>query len=409
MERNEDKGPRLSPDFPEKLGRLAKVDILVEHRDGTTEVISGLPDSSPVLFHDEFREELKNASAGRDFPLLSRDERDIYFSAIHSGGDVYYIGPMSTRRQKKSDERLFYRSHGIRSEETPSLRFFSFEDVLSITELLDEVLTGRTWKETELLYLNHLNRFDRGILQKDRQLFLEREEEANEDEEVWRHTYREERQLMDAVREGRIEDALRLSRMMDEDGGRLSERDLEHWRNLAIVGIALVSRAAIEGGLPPQTAYRISGYYIGKCDQQVSATHLLGLRDYAIRELTERVHERLNRSRTSSYTETCKTYIARHYREKIYLEDIAHELTISPTYLSKLFRKETGMRLQDYIIRIRVERAANLLRYSDRTLADIAQYVGFPSQSYLGKMFLKEMHATPGEYRNRHRTAEWGK
>ena len=86
--------------------------------------------------------------------------------------------------------------------------------------------------------------------------------------------------------------------LVDEDDGRLSAKDLEHWKNLAIVGITLCSRAAIEGGLSPQSAYRISGYYIGKCSPQTSATQILGMRDYAIRDLAERVRERQKKQET---------------------------------------------------------------------------------------------------------------
>ena len=77
----------------------------------------------------------------------------------------------------------------------------------------------------------------------------------------------------------------------------------------------------------------------------------------------------------------------KHYREKIYLEDIAEALGISPTYLSKLFKKETGQCLQDYINEERVFRAANLLIYSELSLTEIAEYVHFPNQSYFGKIF----------------------
>ena len=101
--------------------------------------------------------------------------------------------------------------------------------------------------------------------------------------------------------------------------------------------------------------------------------------------------------------------MSRHYREKLYLDDIAEKLGISPTYLSRLFKRDTGIRLQDYIVQVRVERAANLLRYSDQTIAEIAQYVHFPSQSYLGKAFRREMHMTPKEYRTRYQTVEWQK
>ena len=99
--------------------------------------------------------------------------------------------------------------------------------------------------------------------------------------------------------------------------------------------------------------------------------------------------------------------MGKHYREKIYLEDIAENLGVSSTYLSRLFRKETGICLQDYITEFRVERAANLLIYSNESLPRIAEYVNFPSQSYFGKVFKKYKQMTPRKYRELHKPREF--
>ncbi len=397
------------PDIRETLRKFAlvtKIDLLLESPGGI-DCLGGVPDDNPVMKNETLRETLKTGSAVSDHAFMMRDAYEVYFSAIKTADLICYIGPLSSLRQDKPAERRFYRSYGIDPADVRSLRFFTLQEILYIVELIDQILTGRTYKETQLLFLNHLTKIDPDARTREQALFVLREDDENEDDETWRHTYREERKLMDAVREGRIEDALRLSRAMDDDTGRLSNRDLTHWRNLTIVGIALTSRAAIDGGLSPQDAYRISGYYIQKCDAASSATQLLGLRDYAIREMTTRVQEKLAQKRTSTYTETAKTYISKHYREKILLDDLAETLGISPTYLSRLFKKDTGMQFQDYISKIRVDRAANLLKYSDRSLAEIAEYVGFPTQSYFGKIFKKEMSMTPKAYRDRFKASEW--
>jgi AraC-like DNA-binding protein len=80
---------------------------------------------------------------------------------------------------------------------------------------------------------------------------------------------------------------------------------------------------------------------------------------------------------------------------------------ISENYLSRIFAKETGEKLQDYIVRVRVEKAENLLRYSDVSIAEIAAYVNFPSQSYFGRVFRKYTGDTPGNYRNKWKPTEF--
>ena len=101
-----------------------------------------------------------------------------------------------------------------------------------------------------------------------------------------------------------------------------------------------------------------------------------------------------------------RDYIRKHYRETIRLEDMAEALGISPSYLSRLFHRETGMCLQDAIAEVRVHRAAELLLYSGLSLSEIAIYVHFPNQSYFTKVFKKIMGTTPMTYRSQNGTSE---
>ncbi len=244
-------------------------------------------------------------------------------------------------------------------------------------------------------------------LSKDKSRFLLNEEEVDDLDDTWRHTYKQEQDLMEAIKSGRTDDAVRQTRLMDKDSGRLSQNELEHWKRLTIIGISLSTRAAIEGGLPPKDAYRISGYYISKTDNYKNPEDLLEMRDMAIRDLTSNVEARLSQKKYSIYTKQCMDYIEKNYRTKIYLDDIADTLGISPSYLSKLFKSESGKNIQDYLVEVRIERAANLLKYSDEPLPLIAQYVNFPSQSYFGKVFKKYMGVSPKVYRDQNKTANW--
>lgn len=236
--------------------------------------------------------------------------------------------------------------------------------------------------------------------------YVLKEEEENDDS-AYRHTYYEEQLLMEAVKEGRTEDAVRIVTKMDADHGRLSADETRHWKTLAVIDIALCARAAIQGGLPPETAYRISGFYIRKCDASTEITRFLHYRNRSMEELTERVLKLRTKPDASRYTERCKDFVRKRYREKICLSAIAADLGVSAEYLSRLFHKETGTTFQEYVNRMRCERAASLLAYSDKTLSEIAEYVHFPSQSYFGKMFKRFYGVTPGEYRNRIQSKEF--
>lgn len=123
-------------------------------------------------------------------------------------------------------------------------------------------------------------------------------------------------------------------------------------------------------------------------------------------ELTNQVQRKMSR-KTSSYVERCKEYVEKHYKEKLYLTDIAEQLGLSETYLSRLFKQETGEQLQNYIVDVRLERAANLLKYSDESISNIAEYVNFPSQSYMGKLFREKFQLSPKKYRELYAPREY--
>ena len=108
----------------------------------------------------------------------------------------------------------------------------------------------------------------------------------------------------------------------------------------------------------------------------------------------------------STHVARARDYIRKHYRETIRLEDMAEALGISPSYLSRLFRRETGACLQDAIAEVRVQRAAELLLYSRLSLSEIAIYVHFPNQSYFTKVFKKVMGTTPMTYRSQNSASE---
>ena len=315
------------------------------------------------------------------------------------------MGPMCSEKRSAMKRRQLYESYGIDASSARSLPSFSLSEIRNMILLTNSALKNGNLGNEELMHLNQIISVGEKNFYTEQVSFVLKEEAENDDI-AFRHSYYEERLLMQAIREGRAEDAIRLAENMDRDTGRLSAAEYGHWRNLAIIGISLCTRAAIEGGISPEEGYRLSGYYIQKCDTTQDPAHLLHYRNRAIEDLTVRVRQHLEKPRGSGHVERCKDYVRKHYREKIYLEDVAEALGISPTYLSKLFRKETGQCLQDYINEERVFRAANLLIYSRLSLPEIAEYVHFPNQSYFGKIFKQVKHMTPKEYRDRYTPTE---
>ena len=92
-------------------------------------------------------------------------------------------------------------------------------------------------------------------------------------------------------------------------------------------------------------------------------------------------------------------YIADHYMENLNLSVLAATAHISPCYLSKLFKKETGKTLSDYITEYRVAKARDLLVYEEKKIIEIANMVGYESPNHFSRLFKKYEKITPSEYR----------
>ncbi|WP_027085223.1 response regulator [Cohnella panacarvi] len=102
--------------------------------------------------------------------------------------------------------------------------------------------------------------------------------------------------------------------------------------------------------------------------------------------------------------ETVKAYIAQHYTEELELNRLAEEVYLTPSYLSKLFKTETGETITDFLISVRIDRAKDMLR--DRSALktyEIGEKVGYADPAYFNKVFKKVVGCTPREYRDRTR------
>lgn len=361
------------------------------------------PEGNPLYVNEKLREIMKEGAKTQNFPFIYRDKYGVCFGCIRKEEEIFYFGPLSLEMQDRVQQHYFYSFYGIDRSMEKKLRRFTLAEIINFTQLLAKLFTGIEYTSEELEKTSYLEETYKNEIDKEEIRFQIKTEE----EEIYHHTYLEERKLLDCVREGRVEDAVEKSRNMDAQLGKLSSKESNHWKNVCIVAITLCTRAAIESGVSPHIAYQISDFYIQKCDGCQDVLQAIQYRNRAVERITLEVKQNLEKKHISSYVEQCKDYVAKHYREKIYLDEIAEILGVSSSYLSRLFRKETGICLQDYITEFRVERAANLLIYSKEPLPRIAEYVNFPSQSYFGKIFKKYKQMTPGKYRELHKPREF--
>ncbi|WP_040948395.1 response regulator transcription factor [Gorillibacterium massiliense] len=105
----------------------------------------------------------------------------------------------------------------------------------------------------------------------------------------------------------------------------------------------------------------------------------------------------------SSVIKRVAQYVEEHIREDISREEVAASVYLNPAYLSRLFRKETGESLSDYIMKEKIDLAKNMLAYSNEKVSSVAEALGYSHFSYFAKIFRRSTGMSPQEYRKMYR------
>lgn len=96
-----------------------------------------------------------------------------------------------------------------------------------------------------------------------------------------------------------------------------------------------------------------------------------------------------------------KEYLDLHYGEKITLDDLSTRFYINKYYLTRIFKEQFGIPINQYLQQIRITHAKQLLRFSDKTAEAIANECGFESVHYFSRTFKKIEGLCPSEYRKK--------
>lgn len=231
-------------------------------------------------------------------------------------------------------------------------------------------------------------------------ILLENYRFRNSENNLMRLPMEREAALLEIVRQGDWKKAkeskgiLWLQKHLGETA-RDPKKNMEYY---TAAGIALESRAAIDGGMEPEDVYDLSDVLMQELEKAETMEEIDEIYKLSLVAFAKGVS--YARKKSSSYViEQCKIYISRHIFQKIMLGDIAAYTGLSEKYISRLFAEKEQITIRDYIQREKSKVACNMLMYSDRSIAEIAQYIGFQTQSNFGVIFRKWMGMTPSEYR----------
>lgn len=213
--------------------------------------------------------------------------------------------------------------------------------------------------------------------------------------------YESENRILDAVARGDEEAAIEAMHQHSRFtyGGRF-EGTLYRQKNKMIVLNTLLRKAIEPSKVHPYYIDAISSKYSRIIEEanevpnemmwQMTRDYCAYVRRYSLKEYSPAVQKVMN-------------YVNLNVAEPLTLKNLAAMCFISPSYLSALFKQETGSTLIDYINTQRVNRAAQLLVQNNHTIAAVAEEVGILDVNYFTKIFKKTLGVTPTRYRREHK------
>ena len=156
-----------------------------------------------------------------------------------------------------------------------------------------------------------------------------------------------------------------------------------------------------------QQAIKLEAYdYILK--ESMEETNIIALLERLKNKLDEeqytnnqyvKVTKFLERTNSNEDVIKAQTYVQTHLGEKISLTEVATHLHLNSSYFSRMYKKETGEGFVEYVTRVKMEKAIELLDHSFKSAEQIAYELGFESKSYFLKTFKKFYGVSPKSYK----------
>ena len=124
--------------------------------------------------------------------------------------------------------------------------------------------------------------------------------------------------------------------------------------------------------------------------------------DWFLTKISNVCHNILTKKEESAVDiiKTARAYIEQNYAKDLILDDVSKELMISPYYFSKLFKKRTGSTFIEYLTNVRIDKAKELLRNTNKSIKEICLDVGYADANYFSRAFKKNVGVTPSEYKD---------
>ncbi|WP_455363034.1 AraC family transcriptional regulator [Vagococcus elongatus] len=212
-----------------------------------------------------------------------------------------------------------------------------------------------------------------------------------------------ENKLIDSVATGdmlQVEKQYAIFNQANHHVGVLSHGSrLRHEKNLCISVVAVTTRIAIANGVYYETAYDLSDWWIRKIEESNSCDEIIETELFLriLLSFAEQISS-CQRKGLSDFVIQVQDYIVSTLYEGISLGEIAAFFNYNPNYLSKKFKKETGLPIKQYMLKEKIKESDNLIKYTDYSLLDIATMLHFSDYSHYYRCYKKIKGESPKNY-----------
>lgn len=210
-----------------------------------------------------------------------------------------------------------------------------------------------------------------------------------------------ENHIFAEIRQGNSEKARELLDKLALQFFTRSKGQLEVIKGLSIEFVISLGRLATEFGVKFEESFRY-GILKFKQLEEADTVEKVFLWLLSIGNSYIDVLAKHTTSESEAVVKKAVGYIEEHYASPdLSLDEIAKAAFISPTYLSRLFKKKMGYTLMEHIRNIRIDRAKQLLQQPDKNTTEVAHSVGYSDRSYFCKVFKQIVGLSPNEYRKK--------
>lgn len=180
---------------------------------------------------------------------------------------------------------------------------------------------------------------------------------------------------------------------------RLIETDaVRSVRYNIITTCAIMVGMMFDQHVPYEQLMMTADRHIRKADRTADLNELMRLIWEAVEDFA-RLAKRYSSRNYSRPVRQILQYVQGSMRERISLQDLAARVELSPSYLSRLIRRETGMTLSEIVNSHRVNESKYLLLHTDHSILEIAQMVGYTYQNHFAEHFRTRTGMTPSRFR----------